>query len=335
MSQNSLVVANGTGASVRSALNNALDTLKTQNSGSSAPGTTSAYMLWADTTNDLLKIRNAANTAWITVGKLSQTNLGLSAIPRGQLWGMTLSNNGTDATNDIDVAAGSCASDDATDANRVLLNPGALTKQIDAVWAAGNAAGGRISSEGLVNGTWHVYAFRRSGGSDDICFSQSLTPTLPDSGTNKRRIGSLLRESAAIVGFVQDGDFFQRKATFLETTSANPGVTAVTQTLAGVPTGFSLRAHFHGGVRANAASNSVRFSDLAVTDEAPPVPNTVSPAAPMFSAACLTGGNYHGGPQEVRTNTSAQIRTRCSVSDSSTQVSIVTYGWIDSRGRVN
>ena len=64
MSQNSLVVANGTGAAVRSAVNNALNSLVTNNSGTGAPSTTYAYMLWADTTNDLLKIRNAANSAW-------------------------------------------------------------------------------------------------------------------------------------------------------------------------------------------------------------------------------------------------------------------------------
>lgn len=77
MSQNSLVAANGTGAAVRSALNNALDTLVTLNSGASAPSTTFAYMWWADTTTGLLKIRNAANSAWITVGPLASIGLGM------------------------------------------------------------------------------------------------------------------------------------------------------------------------------------------------------------------------------------------------------------------
>jgi hypothetical protein len=76
MSQNSLVVANGTGAAVRAALNNALDTLGTLNSGASAPSTTQAYLLWADTTTGLLKIRNAANSAWIVVGRLASIGLG-------------------------------------------------------------------------------------------------------------------------------------------------------------------------------------------------------------------------------------------------------------------
>jgi hypothetical protein len=76
MSQNSLIVANGTGAAVRAALNNAFDTLGTNNSGAAAPSTTQAYLLWADTTTGLLKIRNAANGAWIVIGLLAGIGLG-------------------------------------------------------------------------------------------------------------------------------------------------------------------------------------------------------------------------------------------------------------------
>jgi len=83
-SQNSLIVPDGTGAAVRAGFNNAIDTLNTVNSGPSAPGTTEAYMLWADTTNNLLKQRNAANSGWITIGALGSANLGLqTALPTG------------------------------------------------------------------------------------------------------------------------------------------------------------------------------------------------------------------------------------------------------------
>lgn len=327
MSQNSLVVANGTGAAVRSALNNGLNTLVTNNSGAAAPSTTYAYMLWADTTNDLLKIRNAANTAWITVGRLSLTNLGLSPIPRGQRWGMTLSNNGTDAVNDIDIAAGSCASDDSVDANRVLLNPGAMTKQLDAVWAAGSAAGGRISAESLVNGTWHVYLFRRSSGVDDYCFSQSLTPTLPDGGTHKRRIGSILRESAAIVPFVQDGSLFMRKAAVLDVDITNPGTSAVTRTLS-VPVGLNLTALFHVFTTGAATAAAFLFSDLAFMDVAPS-----ASAAPLANHGSSLNAIDWFSAQSIRTNTSAQIRSRANASDANVRLRIATIGWIDNLGR--
>ncbi len=41
--------------------------------GASAPGTTYAYQLWADTTSNTLKRRNAANSAWIVIGSLDET----------------------------------------------------------------------------------------------------------------------------------------------------------------------------------------------------------------------------------------------------------------------
>lgn len=73
--QDDLVVANGTGAAVRADINAQLAALGTLMSGASAPGTTYAYMLWADTTNGLLKQRNAANTGWIIRGTLAETFL--------------------------------------------------------------------------------------------------------------------------------------------------------------------------------------------------------------------------------------------------------------------
>jgi len=71
------VVANGTGAAVRSDLNGALAAIVSNNSDTTEPTTTYAYMWWADTTNGLLKLRNAANSAWVTVGTLASANLGL------------------------------------------------------------------------------------------------------------------------------------------------------------------------------------------------------------------------------------------------------------------
>jgi hypothetical protein len=66
MSQNSLSCPNTAGATFRTNVNNAFDTLLTLNSGTAAPGTTSAGMLWYDTTNAVVKQRNATNTGWIT-----------------------------------------------------------------------------------------------------------------------------------------------------------------------------------------------------------------------------------------------------------------------------
>jgi hypothetical protein len=83
MAQHDYIIDNATGAAVRADLNNALSAIVTLNSGASAPTTTYAYQPWADITTGLLKLRNAANTSWITVGTLASTNLGLVVGPTG------------------------------------------------------------------------------------------------------------------------------------------------------------------------------------------------------------------------------------------------------------
>jgi len=50
-------------------LNNALSAIATNNAGSSEPNTTFAHMLWFDTNNDLMKVRNEANSEWRIVAK--------------------------------------------------------------------------------------------------------------------------------------------------------------------------------------------------------------------------------------------------------------------------
>ena len=83
MAQHDYIIANQSGAAFRADLNNGLAAIVSQNSGAAQPSTTYAYQWWADTTTGLLKIRNAANNAWITVGTLASTNLGLLALDGG------------------------------------------------------------------------------------------------------------------------------------------------------------------------------------------------------------------------------------------------------------
>ena len=75
MATHDYVIANGTGAAVRSDLNNALAAIVSNNSSSSEPSTTYAYQWWADTNANVLKIRNSANNAWITLRELDGTML--------------------------------------------------------------------------------------------------------------------------------------------------------------------------------------------------------------------------------------------------------------------
>jgi hypothetical protein len=70
MAQHDYDLVNQSGNSFRSDLNNSLAAVRTQNSGASEPSPTFAYMTWADTTAGIFKIRNAANTGWVSVFRL-------------------------------------------------------------------------------------------------------------------------------------------------------------------------------------------------------------------------------------------------------------------------
>ena len=106
MATHDYVISNGTGSAVRSDLNGALAAIVSQNSNASAPATTYAYMSWADTSAGVMKMRNGANSAWISLYEL----------------------DGTFLASDISLAAGSAAAPSlffTGDTNTGIYSPGA------------------------------------------------------------------------------------------------------------------------------------------------------------------------------------------------------------------
>jgi hypothetical protein len=92
MSQHDYILDNAAGAAFRADLNNALAAIATANSGATEPATTYANQLWYDTTAGYLKIRNAANSAWLSAMPLtsatsqastSGTSIDFTGIPSG------------------------------------------------------------------------------------------------------------------------------------------------------------------------------------------------------------------------------------------------------------
>lgn len=70
-------IANASGAAVRSDINLVLDAIKTLNSGSSDPIGAVAFMLYGDTSDNILKVRNSANSSFTEIGNINEANLGL------------------------------------------------------------------------------------------------------------------------------------------------------------------------------------------------------------------------------------------------------------------
>lgn len=249
-------------------------------------------------------------------------------VMQNYLTGLKLSNNGTDPTNDIDIAAGYCA--DST--NATMLNLAAsITKRLDASWGVGTNQGG-LDTGAIANTTYHLWLIKRSDtGVVDCLFSASASaPTMPANYDYKRRIGSIVRTGAAIKTFVQDGDVFTWLVPAPNSVVTNPGTSALTTTLV-LPVGVRVRAIvgvLGYGSTASADPQSVFISDLSITDTAP--------TASYFSIVNYNGSavaNNVGGMVNVFTNTSAQVRARCQTSAATTELYITAHGWVDDRGR--
>tara|TARA_R100001082_G_C4335878_1_gene147761 strand:+ start:408 stop:1031 length:624 start_codon:yes stop_codon:yes gene_type:complete len=76
-------IANGTGSQVRTQFNTALKALATHSASGTEPTASDSfnYQLWADTTNNKLKIRDAStSTTWHEIGALNTANLGLAKL---------------------------------------------------------------------------------------------------------------------------------------------------------------------------------------------------------------------------------------------------------------
>tara|TARA_R110000824_G_scaffold251905_1_gene440526 strand:- start:2032 stop:3348 length:1317 start_codon:yes stop_codon:yes gene_type:complete len=107
MAQHDYVIANASGATVRADINNMALAISSNNSASSEPSTKYAYEFWVDTSSNLMKIRNSANNAWITLpysitasntvdingGAIDGTPVGASAASTGAFTTLTTTDN--------------------------------------------------------------------------------------------------------------------------------------------------------------------------------------------------------------------------------------------------
>lgn len=274
----------------------------------------------------------AGNTGAFTLsyGITNSTNdirLDASFLPN-YLSGLTLANNGSDATNDIDIATGAAADS----GNSVLMKLGsALTKRLDASWAVGTNQGG-LDTGSIANTTYHIWLIQRSDtGVVDALFSTSVSaPTMPTNYDRKRRIGSIVRASSAIRAFVQVGDKFDHSVPPFDVNANNPGTSAVLASLS-VPGGLIVEAEF-----SVALYDSSPGSSTAVMVTSPLVPDT-APAggygALYLPNSGATVANAVSSRMRVLTDTSGRVRYRLESSNASKTFTIATFGWIDRRGK--
>jgi hypothetical protein len=326
MAQDDYVVSNDDGASFRADINSQLAAIKSNNSHASTfPASPVQGMPFTQVLSATQQLEwKYDGAAWRllaivdpTAGKVYHTNV-------RAISGLTLSNNGTDATNDIDIAAGWTAAD--TDGHPLILTA-AITKRLDAAWAVGTNQGG-LDTGSIADTTYHVWLIRRPDtGVVDVLFSASASsPTMPTDYTQKRRIGSIIRASAAIVAFAQVGDVFKRA----EATDRSNTAAAASALLAlSVPTGVVVQPLVHATLFVGASVTCAIFLGDAVNG-----------SANIQIAGCLTGAGdssdnidniFAGG---FFTNTSAQVYfAQVNTAGTPATSQLRTFGWIDRRGQ--
>ena len=222
MSQHDFSIANQTASSARADINNGLQALASNNSGASAPSTTYANMFWYDTNNNILKMRNEANSAWIDVVYMNQST-GVTSIldntPVVTSGGSVAGLIGDQLSSTWNTGTGTTES---------LISPAKLKGAVDNLtisspikaWANINGANGTIRASTGISG-----CVRNSTGDYTVTFNTSLMPDANYAmvGTAGAAVGDnrasleiyTLNQTTARFTVTNHGNLFRRDATFV------------------------------------------------------------------------------------------------------------------------
>lgn len=245
---------------------------------------------------------------------------------KGHLYGLTMSNDAGDTTNDIAVAAG-----EATDESGEVLMAlaAAITKRIDAAWAVGSGNGG-MNTGSVADSTWYeVHLIRREDtGVVDVMFTTTANrATLPAGYTRQRRIGWVRRGVATNLQFTQKDDYFTL-TTQINDVAASKTTSATQVTLTVPPNAI---ARFRAGADMSTsvnANSSIVFSEIVEGNVTPALATGIISLGYWDLATGSSGGHF-----ELRVDGSSQIEHDCDAAVGAFDIS--TFGWIDHRRKMS
>ena len=184
MAEHDFVIDNGTGAAVRADINNVLQAIASNNSNSGALTTNFAFQWHVDTSDGLLKIRNAANNGYVTVGPVATTNFGLAPLTGGTFTGKVTHNY----TSSLTIPSGTTAQRDGSPAVGMFRHNSTLNQ-----------------FEGYNNGAWGAIgggAGATGGGTDEVFFLSDTNVTedftIP-SGKNAHTVSPIIDSGKTVV----------------------------------------------------------------------------------------------------------------------------------------
>ena len=183
MAEHDFIIDNGTGSAVRTDLNNLFQAIASNNSKSGALTTNYAYQWHVDTSDGNLKIRNAANNGYVTIGAVASTNLGLMPQAGGTFTGKITHNY----TSSLNIPSGTTAQRDGSPAVGMFRHNSTLNQ-----------------FEGYNNGAWGAIgggAGATGGGTDEVFFESDTNVTTNytiTSGKNAHSVSPTINNGVAI-----------------------------------------------------------------------------------------------------------------------------------------
>lgn len=213
-----------------------------------------------------------------------------------------LINTAADLVNDITIGVGSVRIN-----SRIIDVVSPLIKRLDAPWSQGSGQGGRFTGVALSDNTYHVFVIRNSLGEVDAGFDTSPSAQNAPAGWAARRVGSIMRLSNSIRGFIQNGAYFELKD--LSLPDLNNVAVPVARTLYRVsaPTGIKAmyRGHFSPG-------RALTGTTMALVIQSPDQVPLVSAGASFVGYFRGTTGIYDGGTYLTSESTEVQVLTNTS-----------------------
>lgn len=258
-----------------------------------------------------------------------------NAFPAGHIYGLLLSNNGTDPNKSIDISSGECR--DSTAVENIILSS-TLTKSATAAFVAGTGQPGLLGGtpNPTTATTLHVLIIRGASGVD-VGFHANPTISLASlpTGYNQyyRRIGSIITDSAGnIESFFQNGDRFLLKTPYKAASTRDQTIAA---------TGTSITLYVPNGIRViplirgiSAHDRDWTFYDIdqGITS----FPSSSDPSSTDFIPAANSNSTFYevgSNAEFVLTNTSRQIGV-IGNAVMTTMFNWDIWGWIDQRNRL-
>jgi hypothetical protein len=233
--------------------------------------------------------------------------------------GCTLSNDGGAPDTVIDIAPCSTAEDSG---NLLMVQNTAYTKTTGS-WSAGRG-NGCLDTGTVANSTWYyLFQVQRSdnGTVDYLCSASYTSPTMPENYDRKRYIGAIKTDgSGHIMAFIQIGNEFVWGVAQQDLDDVTIGTNSSLQTLASVPGGHRVLAHFRAEIFASGDSPKVLFTSPGEAETAVDSPT---------GNQSIQGLNSTGTSNTFRIMTNASQQIRMVSNTAGTGVWAVTIGWQD------